>query len=159
MIRTAGQNQIRRTRLKSWPSPMQPLVVIKVAQQIGPAPLTAVVPDYTYCRDDEHNRAGSHTHPGLVHIGLLRYTRFSDPTACGSTPCTAEARSPTNPERDNPATLPHFLREEPDRRLPEASDESRRDSSPTAVAYYQPAGVFRMIPVSTITKLRRCANR
>ena len=54
----------------SNPCPATPVVVIEVAQQLGPAPFAPVVSGDTNCGYYEHDRAGSHTQPGLVHVSL-----------------------------------------------------------------------------------------
>nr|WP_224043839.1 hypothetical protein [Paraburkholderia unamae] len=45
-------------------------MVIKIAQQIGPAPFTPTVSRDTGCRDDERDCAHTHTQPRLVHASL-----------------------------------------------------------------------------------------
>ncbi|MCP3717667.1 hypothetical protein [Paraburkholderia sp. CNPSo 3281] len=61
----------------SNPRPATPLVVIEIAQQIGPAPFAPVVSGDTNCGYYEHDRAGSHTQPGLVHVSLLGSMRIA----------------------------------------------------------------------------------
>ncbi|CAG9267966.1 hypothetical protein PUN4_550119 [Paraburkholderia unamae] len=54
----------------SRPGPLPPFMVIKIAQQIGPAPFTPTVSRDTGCRDDERDCAHTHTQPRLVHASL-----------------------------------------------------------------------------------------
>lgn len=48
-------------------------MVIQIAHEFGPAPFASVVGGNTNCSNDEHDRAGSRTQPGLVHVSLLRH--------------------------------------------------------------------------------------
>lgn len=61
----------------SDPGPAAPIVVVEIAQQIGPAPFAPVVSGDTNCGYHKHDRAGSHTQPGLVHVSLLRSMRIA----------------------------------------------------------------------------------
>lgn len=57
--------------------PLPPFVVIEVAQKICPSTLTKVVRRHANPSDNKHDRAGSHTQPGLVHVSLLRSMRIA----------------------------------------------------------------------------------
>ncbi len=50
--------------------PLPPCVVIEIAQEIGAAALTEVVRRHAGRSDRKHDRAGSHTQPGWVHVSL-----------------------------------------------------------------------------------------
>ncbi|MEM5423559.1 MULTISPECIES: hypothetical protein [Paraburkholderia] len=52
-------------------------MVIEIAQQIGPAPFAPIVSGDTNCGYYEHDRAGSHTQPGRVHVSLLGSMRIA----------------------------------------------------------------------------------
>ena len=54
-------------------------MVLEIAQKISPTPLTEVVRSHTNYSDNKHDRAGSHTQPGLVHVSLPSYTRIAAP--------------------------------------------------------------------------------
>ena len=56
--------------LAPCPDTLPPFMVIKIAQQIGTAPLTSIMSRDAGCRDDERDGADTHTQPGLIHARL-----------------------------------------------------------------------------------------